>query len=142
MATHATTQTPFRMNYRPMEACVPRASVAPRPPRASHRPFPWIALFVGFLVLVTMASAVAVYSVPKFGPRPFDESRYTIKAIHAVAEAWRVNHGNECPTVQRLKEEKELASSTSIVDARGIPYVIRCTDEVTTVISSDARFPE
>ena len=55
--------------------------------------------------------------------------------LHAVAEAWRANHGNECPTVQHLKDERELPSTASTNDDWGTPYKIVCDDEETRVIS-------
>jgi hypothetical protein len=127
MTTHA---TPYRMNYqttfRPAEI-----RVSPARPRR----IPWRAIAV-VLVLASgiVASGVAVFSVPKFGGRPA-KTPLAVKSLHAVAEAWRANHGNECPTPQRLKEEKELAASSELIDAWGSPYVILCSDEATTVIS-------
>ena len=59
----------------------------------------------------------------------------SVKSLHAVVEAWRANHADECPTLQRLKDERELAASTSVNDAWGAPYKIVCDDEVTRVIS-------
>ena len=132
MTTHA---TPYRMNYqttfRPAEIRVSPARARPR----RHLHVPWFvacALLAGGLV----ASAVAVYSVPKFVDFPRDPTKNSVKALHAVAEAWRANHMSEgCPTAQRLQEEKELATSSEIVDPWGSPYSIRCSDEATAVIS-------
>jgi len=116
---------------------------APSPPRVSRRRrVPWWAIGAVLLGVGALVGAVVIFSTPKFVSDRAPRTRNDLKAIHAVAEAWRANHGNECPTVQRLKDEKELASSTPIVDARGNPFVIRCTDDATFVISSDARFPE
>jgi hypothetical protein len=58
-----------------------------------------------------------------------------LKVLHTIAEAWRANHGNECPTVQRLKDERELAASTSTNDAWGSPYKVLCDESETHVVS-------
>ncbi len=34
------------------------------------------------------------------------------KNAHAVAEAWRANNSNQCPTVKRLKDEGELSATS------------------------------
>jgi hypothetical protein len=88
MTTHA---TPYRMNYqttfRPAEIRVSPARARPR----RHLHVPWLlacVLLAGGLV----ASAVAVYSVPKFVDFPRDPTKNSVKALHAVAEAWRANH--------------------------------------------------
>jgi len=140
MTTRPTTQTPFRMNFRPME------TPAPSPYRTNHRPperrapsHGKVLLFfvAGFFFASTGASAALVYSTPKFCPDcGRDPTKNAMKAVHAVAEAWRANHRGECPTLQRLKDEHELAASTDIHDTWGEAYAIRCDDESTTVISS------
>lgn len=80
-----------------------------------------------------------------------DNTRNALKALHAVVEAWRANHGNECPTPQRLKDEKELDEASDCNDAWGSPYKVIRDDDSTTVYSfgpdrkegtrDDMRFP-
>jgi hypothetical protein len=106
-----------------------------------------------FMFVTGLAALASAFAEPKFCcGLGRDTTKNTMKALHAVAEAWRVNHGNECPTPQRLKEDKELAASTDVRDAWAEPYEIRCDGEATTVISSgpdrrkgttdDITFPE
>ncbi len=81
-----------------------------------------------------------------------DSTRNNLKALHAVAEMWRASHGDECPSVQRLKDDKDLAESSDLNDAWGSPYKIMCDDQSTTVSSfgpdrkegtrDDIRFPQ
>jgi hypothetical protein len=136
MTTNATTQTPYRMNFtpkfRPMETRV----VVRRAEKDFH--VPWISILIGLCVGSCLVSALMFYSTPKYVshcPGPHDGTKNSIKALQSVAEAWRANHANECPTAQRLKEEKELAASSDIVDAWGTPYLIWCTSDATTVVS-------
>ena len=126
MSTPATTQTPYRMNFRPIMGM-----------RVSRRRMRWapIASLVGF-VLVAGATAVDVYMTPRFVSHcGRDDTKTSLRAFHAVAEAWRANHGNECPTPQRLKDDKELAASSSLVDAWGSPYLIGCNEDTTIAMS-------
>ena len=85
------------------------------------------------------------------GAEPHDVMN-ALRTLHVVAEAWRANHADECPTVQRLIDERELAASASPNDPWNRPYKIVCEEGDTIVISSgpdrregtpdDIRFPE
>jgi general secretion pathway protein G len=111
-----------------------------------------VEILIVLAIVGLIAGGIAVYAVPKFQQAQKDNTKNSLKALHAVVEAWRANHGNECPTIQRLKDEKELAASSDINDAWGDPYKIQCDDDNTTVYSfgpdkkegtqDDIRFPE
>ncbi len=120
--------------------------------RAHARGVTLVEILIVLAIVGLIAGGIAVYAVPKFQQAQKDNTRNSLKALHAVTEAWRANHGNDCPTVQRLKEEKELAASSDINDAWGDPYKIQCDDDATTVVSwgpdkkegtqDDIRFPD
>ncbi len=111
-----------------------------------------VEILIVLAIVGLIAGGIAVYAVPKFQKAQVDNTRNSEKALHAVAESWRANHGNDCPTPQRLKDEKELAASSEINDAWGTPYKINCDDDSTTVLSAgpdkkegsqdDIRFPD
>ncbi|CAN5265317.1 N/A [soil metagenome] len=111
-----------------------------------------VEILIVLAIIGLVAGGIAVYAVPKFQQAQKDNTRNSEKALHAVAEAWRANHGNECPTPQRLKDEKELSASSAIEDAWGMPYKIQCDDESTMILSAgpdkkegsqdDIRFPD
>jgi len=81
-----------------------------------------------------------------------DNARTSLKALHAVAEMWRATHVDECPSPQRLKDDKDLDPSSDLNDPWGSPYKIVCDDDSTTVVSfgpdgkegtpDDLRYPE
>lgn len=62
-------------------------------------------------------------------------ARVDCMALHPVAEKWRVDHPAECPTVERLRAEKELSASSDVRDPWGNLYEIRCADDDTFVSS-------
>ncbi len=120
--------------------------------RALSRGVTLVEILIVLAIVGMIAGGIAVYAVPKFQQAQKDSTRNNLKALHAVAEAWRANHANECPTPQRLKDEKELSVSSDTNDPWGDPYKIQCDDESTTVYSfgpdkkegtqDDIRFPE
>ncbi|HEX4516851.1 MAG TPA: hypothetical protein VH054_25060 [Polyangiaceae bacterium] len=117
-------ESPFRTNVRPPERRAPSFGKV-------------LLLLVGGLFFASVgASAAIAFSTPKFVHSTEDRTKSSLQALHAGAAGWRVNNGNECPTTQRLKDEKELAASFDVRDAWGEPYEIRCDDESTTAISS------
>jgi len=61
-------------------------------------------------------------------PGPGREAEMSARALTAVAEQWRANHGGECPTVARLKSEHELSASTDVST-----FEIRCDGDATRV---------
>jgi len=86
------------------------------------------------------SSASAASSEAHWPSAPADRASVvsSLKALHAVVEAWRANHADECPTVQRLIDERELAASTSVADPWGSPYKIVCEEDATRAISFGA----
>lgn len=120
--------------------------------RRGSRGVTLVEILIVLAIVGLIAGGIAVYAVPKFQKAQVDNTRNSEKALHAVAESWRTNHANDCPTAQRLKDEKELSASSEINDAWGMPYKIQCDDESTTIVSSgpdkkegsqdDIRFPD
>jgi general secretion pathway protein G len=119
--------------------------------RALKRGVTLVEILIVLAIVGLIAGGIAVYAVPKFQKAQKDSARNSLKALHAVAEAWRANHGNDCPTPQRLKDEKELSAASDTNDPWGDPYQIKCDDESTTTVSwgpdkkegtkDDIRFP-
>lgn len=135
-----------------MKEQIRKLLIAARRGKRRQRGVTLVEILIVLAIVGLIAGGIAVYAVPKFQKAQVDNTRNSAKALHAVAEAWRANHGNDCPTPQRLKDEKELAASSEINDAWGMPYKIQCDDDSTTVVSSgpdkkegsqdDIRFPD
>ncbi len=111
-----------------------------------------VEILIVLAIVGLIAGGIAVYAIPKFIQAQKDTTKQSAIALHTVSEAWRANHGNDCPTPQLLKDQKELSVTSSIVDAWGTPFKIFCEDDSTTVISfgpdkkestaDDIRIPE
>jgi hypothetical protein len=152
MTTPATTQSPYRMSFtakfRPMETRVVSRRVVYEPLR-----IPWKAIGA-FVVIGSCVANLVVFNAPRITSHgPPHRTQMALKALHAVAESWRANHANACPTLEILRAQNEIASSTKLFDEWGTSYVIRCTDDATTTVVSfgpdmkegtadDITFPE
>lgn len=110
-----------------------------------------VEILIVLAIVGLIAGGVAVYAVPKYKDAQKTTANTDLKVLQQVADAWRANHGNDCPTVERLKEEKEVSASSNINDPWGNPYKIQCEDENTIAYSfgpdkkegtpDDIRFP-
>ena len=103
--------------------------------RALRRGVTLVEILIVLAIVGLIAGGIAVYAVPKFQKAQIDTTHTNAKVLQPIADAWRVSHGNDCPTVQRLREEKEIAATANINDAWGHPYLIRC-EETETIIGS------
>lgn len=103
--------------------------------RALRRGVTLVEILIVLAIVGLIAGGIAVYAVPKFQKAQIDQTHTNAKVLQPIADAWRVSHGNDCPTVQRLREEKEIAATANINDAWGHPYVIRCDEGETVIVS-------
>jgi hypothetical protein len=58
-----------------------------------------------------------------------------MRVLHAAVEVWRVSNGDDCPTLERLVEDRELAAATSTKDDWGTPYKVVCDEDETHIVS-------
>lgn len=120
--------------------------------RSFRRGVTLVEILIVLAIVGLIAGGIAVFAIPKFQQAQKDTTRNSAIALHQAAELWRTSHGTECPTAERLKAEKEIASTAKITDAWESPYKIICDDESLTIVSfgpdkkegtaDDIRVPE
>ena len=121
--------------------------------RAARRGVTLIEILIVLAIVGLIAGGVAVVAVPKFAEAQKKQAQTDARTIHPAAEKYRVDHtGEQCPTVELLREKKELSQASKITDPWDTPYKILCGDEDVTVASAgpdkkegtadDIRIPE
>ena len=104
-------------------------------------PLAGVLKIVGIPVLIVLAivgliaGGVAVYAVPKFKESQLKQAKISAQDLQTIADGWRADNGNDCPTPQRLKAEKQMSAGSNLNDPWGAPWKINCDGDNTTVIS-------
>ncbi|WP_169928144.1 type II secretion system protein [Labilithrix luteola] len=129
-----------------------RALVRARVRRALKRGVTLIEILIVLAIVGLIAGGVAVVAVPKYAEAQKTQAKNDLRAIHPVAEKFRVDNPGECPTVELLRQKKELSTASKITDPWDTPYRIICNDEDIVVTSAgpdkkdntqdDIRIPE
>ncbi len=83
-------------------------------------------------ILSLIAGGVAIFAIPKYQQAQKDTAKTDAKTLVSVIEAWKINRlsgGNECPTIEVLKNDRALKADQNTNDPWGKPYKIVCTGE-------------
>jgi general secretion pathway protein G len=121
--------------------------------RALSRGVTLIEILIVLAIVGLIAGGVAVVAVPKYAEAQKKQAQTDARTIHPAAEKYRVDHpGEQCPTVELLREKKELSQASKITDPWDTPYKIFCGDDDVAVMSfgpdkkegtpDDIRIPE
>lgn len=104
--------------------------------RAGSRGVTLIEILIVLAIVGLIAGGVAVVAVPKYAEAQKKQAQTDARTIHPAAEKYRVDHtGDECPTVELLREKKELSQASKITDPWDTPYKIICGDDDIVVMS-------
>ena len=104
--------------------------------RSLRRGVTLIEILIVLAIVGLIAGGVAVVAVPKYAEAQKKQAQTDARTIHPAAEKYRVDHpGEQCPTVELLREKKELSQASKITDPWDTPYKIICGDEDVAVLS-------
>lgn len=113
------------------------SKVLRRARRIASRGVTLIEILIVLAIVGLIAGGVAVVAVPKYQESQKNQAKIDARTIHPVAEKFRVDHpGDSCPTVETLRDKKELSAASKITDPWDTPYKIICTDEDVYVLSA------
>jgi general secretion pathway protein G len=104
--------------------------------RAAARGVTLIEILIVLAIVGLIAGGVAVVAVPKYQESQKNQAKIDARTIHPVAEKYMVDHpGEPCPTVELLRDKRELSAASKITDPWDTPYKIVCGDEDVMVMS-------
>ncbi|MCL2778556.1 MAG: type II secretion system GspH family protein [Polyangiaceae bacterium] len=111
-----------------------------------------IEILIVLAIIGLIAGSVAVVAVPRFKESQINQAKIDARTIHPVAEKYVADHPGECPTVELLRQKRELSATSKITDPWDTPYKITCTEDDIIVSSAgpdkkdntadDIRIPE
>lgn len=114
----------------------PMGSRARRAKSAAVRGVTLIEVMIVVVILGLIAGGVAVAVLPKMTKAQEDTTRNSALELRRAAESWRATTGgDECPTAQKLVQDKVVDSASKISDAWGSPFKIMCDGDETVVLS-------
>jgi hypothetical protein len=91
---------------------------------------------VAFLLWVPVC-VVGLLASPLCPPHesPVRGARLDLQTLHPVADGYRAEHPNVCPTVELLQQERQISATSKVTDAWGHRYEDECAAEETYVRS-------
>lgn len=136
------------MNSQPIRRTTQKA----RWRRALSRGVTLVEILIVLAIVGMIAGGVAAYAVPKYAEAQVSTAKNNLKALHPVADRYYADHSDSCPTVELLKQKREISGGSDTKDPWGKPYKIDCSGDELVVISfgkdgkentaDDLRIPE
>ncbi len=87
-----------------------------------------IEILIVLAIIGLISGGIALVAVPKYKEAQITTAKNDTKALYTIGENWRANHAADCPTVDRLKADKEISATSNIIDPWGMAYKISCED--------------
>lgn len=95
----------------------------------------WVVGSIGVWVVCALGWATALES--RGGDHSLvRQAQFDARAVHPIVEKWVVDHPGECPTLERLRADKEIAPGSRLADPWDHRYRITC-DELEVAVRSD-----
>lgn len=95
-----------------------------------------IEILIVLAIIGLIAGAISVAVIPKLTEARKEQAKNDALALHPIAEKYRADRpGDACPTIELLKERKELSNTSKITDPWETPYKVVCTEDEVFVVS-------
>jgi general secretion pathway protein G len=103
--------------------------------RAAMRGVTLVEVLIVVAIMSLIATTVVVAVIPKFRGAQVDTALNSAREIRGAVTRWRARGGDQCPTVQQLRSDKEIDTASNINDPWGSPFKIICTEDEVVVTS-------
>ncbi len=81
------------------------------------------------LAIVALVSGVIAFAVmPELERARIKTTAQSARALREAAMRWRMDRGDECPTVERLVADQAIDEASRTKDAWDKPFAIACED--------------
>ena len=110
-------------------------SVAHSARRVAQRGVTLVEVMIVVVILGLISAGVAFAVFPQLKKGQVQTTEVSMRTLRLAAETWRGSHSDECPTPQRLQQDKIVDPSTKMSDAWGTTFKIICDDDNTIIFS-------
>jgi len=110
---------------------------AARRARAASRGLTLVELIIVITIIGVLTAAISIGVMGAAKKANQGAAKTACNTVRSATMQWKAIHmGEDCPTVEQLKTEKDLDTGFSLKDPWGIPYQLSCdTDEITCTSS-------
>jgi general secretion pathway protein G len=129
--TQHTVQSPFR----PLGALQRLTLNRQLSARQSQRGVTLVEVLIVVAIMAMLAGGVAFAILPKMQETRIKTARQGATELRKMAELWRAETGEPCPTVSQLKKDKYLDKAAGSEDPWGTTYEIKCDGDDVVVRS-------
>ncbi len=87
-----------------------------------------IEVLIVLAIIGLIAGGVVVFAFPQLEKAKVGTAKNDTKALYQAIETWKLDHTG-CPTVEGLKKDKALSSTSNTNDPWGHAYKVQCDED-------------
>lgn len=104
--------------------------------RAASRGLTLVELVIVITIIGTITAAIAIGVIKQKQKADIKATETFCSTLRQATLSWKATHpGEDCPTADQLKKEKELDATANLKDPFGNTYKIKCDGDEITVSS-------
>jgi general secretion pathway protein G len=101
--------------------------------RASSRGLTLVELIIVITIIGVLTAAISVGVMAAKKKADIGTTKTACNSVRQAVMLWKSGHpGEDCPTMEQLKQEKELGADFNLKDPWGNPFKFTCDSDETT----------